>query len=59
MKIKDNEDKILNHSVYIYSNNFNKFSGIIFDERLKWSKLATNHDLNPVKQYAMKIEKKQ
>ena len=35
MKIKDNEDKILNHSVYIYSNNFNKFSGIIVDERLK------------------------
>ena len=55
MKIKDNEDKIPNHSVYICSNNFNKFSGIIFDERLKWPKLATNH----VKQYAIKIEKKQ
>ena len=59
MKIKDNEDKIPNHSVYICSNNFNKFSGIIFDERLKWPKLATKHDLNPVKQYAIKIEKKQ
>ena len=45
MKIKDIEDKIPDHSVYITSNDFNRFSGTIFDERLKGPQLATSHDL--------------
>ena len=52
------EKKISNHNTYITTNDFNKFSGAVFDERLKQTKLATVIDLNNVEQCAIKNEKK-
>ena len=46
--IDDITKKILNHDKYITTNDFNKFSGAIFDERLKQENLVTNNDLNTV-----------
>ena len=46
--IDDIKKKILNHDKYITTNDFNKFSGAIFDERLKQENLVTNNDLNTV-----------
>ena len=37
-KIKDIEHKIIDHSVYITTNTFNKFSDVLFDESLKQQK---------------------
>ena len=52
------EKKISNHNIYIITNDFKKFSGVVFDERLKQTKLATIIDLNNVKQRAIKNEQK-
>ena len=52
------EKKISNHNIYITTNDFNKFSGAVFDERWKQTKLATVIDLNNVEQRAIKNEKK-
>ena len=46
--IKDTEDEIPKHDNYITTYDFNKFSGTIFDERLKRAKLATYDDLDTV-----------
>ena len=46
--IKDIEDEIPKHDNYITTYDFNKFSGTIFDERLKRAKLATYDDLDTV-----------
>ena len=51
------EKKISNHNIYITTNDFNKFSGAVFDERLIQTKLATVIDLNNVQQRAIKNEK--
>ena len=57
VKIKDTGDKIPDHSVYVTTNNFNKFSGTIFDGRLKQAKLATKKDLGTVEQRAIENKK--
>ena len=44
-KIEEIEKKIPNHDQYITINDFSKFSGTIFDERLKEAKLATKTDI--------------
>ena len=49
--------KILNHNKYITNNDFNKFSGAIFDERSKQAKVAAT-DLKNVEQYAIRNEEK-
>ena len=46
------------YSKYITTNEFNKFSSEIFDERLKKAKLASANNLNTVKQHATKNEEK-
>ena len=51
-KIEDITKKVPNHNKYVTNNNFNKFPGAIFDERLKEAKLATNNCLNTVEQRA-------
>ena len=40
-KIGEVENKIPNHSIYIITSNFNKFTSSILDEKLKEAKLAT------------------
>ena len=57
-KIEEIENKIPGHEKYITTNDFNKFLGTIFDERLKQAKLATGNDLNTVVQRAIKNEEK-
>ena len=57
-KIKETEHKIIDHSVYITTNTFNKFSDVLFDESLKQEKLGTNKYLNTVEQHAIKNDKK-
>ena len=57
-KIEDIEKKIPKLNKYITINDFNKFSGEIFDERLKQAKLATNNDVNTVEQCAIRNEEK-
>ena len=57
-KIEEIEKKIPGHEKYITTNDFNKFLGTIFDERLKQAKLATGNDLNTVVQRAIKNEEK-
>ena len=52
------EKKISHHVVYININKFYKFSGELFDERLKQANIATNHGLNDVEQCAIENEKK-
>ena len=49
--------KILNHNKYITNNDFNTFSGAIFDERSKQAKVAAI-DLKNVEQYAIRNEEK-
>ena len=39
-KIKENDDKI--HNKYITTNYFNKFSGAVFDEKIKTIKISNN-----------------
>ena len=46
------------HDKYITTNDFIKFSGAIFDERLKQSKLATSNDFNTVEQHAIRHAEK-
>lgn len=41
IKIGDVENKNIDHAKYITATQFNKFSGEIFDEKLKQTKLAT------------------
>ena len=50
--------KIRDDSKYITADEFNKFSGEIFDERLKQGKLVTTNDLNTFNQLATKNEVK-
>ena len=57
-KIEEIENKIPGHEKYITTNDFNKFLGTIFDERLKQAKLATGNDLNTVVKRAIKNEEK-
>ena len=57
-KIEEIENKIPGHEKYVTTNDFNKFLGTIFDERLKQAKLATGNDLNTVVKRAIKNEKK-
>ena len=57
-KIEEIEKKIPGHEKYITTNDFNKFLGTIFDERLKQAKLATGNDLNTVVKRAIKNEEK-
>ena len=57
-KIEEFENKIPGHEKYITTNDFNKFLGTIFDERLKQAKLATGNDLNTVVKRAIKNEEK-
>ena len=52
------EKKMPGHDRYITTNDFNKLSGVIFDERLKQAKLATTNDLGTVDQGAIKNEEK-
>ena len=42
-KIAEIENKIPGHDKYITTNNFNTFSGAIFDKKLKQAKLAINN----------------
>ena len=44
--------------VYFTPDDFSKLSGTILDERLKQAKLATNKDLNTVKNAQSKMRKK-
>ena len=39
-KIKDIEDKILDNTAYITTNDFNKLSGTVFDEILAATKIS-------------------
>ena len=55
--LEETKRKIPNHDKYITTNDFNKFSGAIFDERLK-TELTTNKALNTVEQCPIKNEKK-
>ena len=48
-KVKKN---IPDDAKYIITNEFNKFVGAIFDEKLKQAKLGTNKDLTDVEQRA-------
>ena len=48
-KLEETKRKIPNHDKYITTNDFNKFSGTIFGERLK-TELTTNKALNTVEQ---------
>ena len=50
------EKKIPNHCKYTVTNDFNKFPGIVFDERLKEAKTATNKDLGTDEQRATENE---
>ena len=56
-KLEETKRKIPNHDKYITTNDFNKFSGTIFGERLK-TELTTNKALNTVEQCPRKNEKK-
>ena len=60
IEIIEIEKRIPDHDKYIPTNDFttNKFSGAIFDARLKQAKLATNIDLNIVKQRTIRNEEK-
>ena len=51
-KILEIEKKIPNHDKYVIANDFNKFSGVMFDEKL----LTIN--LNTVEQCLSKLRKK-
>ena len=42
---EETEKKIRDHDKYITTNDFNKFSGTIFDGKLKYAKLPTKADL--------------
>ena len=55
-KIVKIERKILGQNKYIATNDFNKFLGVIFAERLKQAKSATK--LGTFEQFAIKNEKK-
>ena len=57
-KIIEIEKKIPDHKKYITTNYFNKFSGLIFAERLKQAKLATIIYLCTCEQCAIKNEEK-
>ena len=48
-KIADIAKKIPNHDKYITTNDFSKFSEVIFKERIKQAKLTATNDLNTVK----------
>ena len=37
------EKKISNHNIYIITNDFNKSSGVVFDERFKANKTSDNY----------------
>ena len=50
-KLEDIGNKIPNHNKYITINGFKKFSGAVFYETLKQSKLVT---LNAVEQFALR-----
>ena len=58
VEIKDFEDKIPDHSVYITTNDFNKFSGTKFNEKLKGAKLATHKVHGIIEQYALENNKR-
>ena len=58
IKIEEIEKKLRGHNKYITTNDFNKFSGAMFEERLKQIKLATNNDLNTVQQNAARNKEK-
>ena len=55
-KIVKIERKMLGHNKYITTNDFNKFLGVIFAERLKQAKSATK--IGTFEQFAIKNEKK-
>ena len=55
-KIWDTEKKIPTHNKYITTNECTKFSGMLFDEGLKQTKLATNNDLNTAEQRSIRKE---
>ena len=57
-KIGDIEKRVPDHYKYITTNDFNKFQGAIFDERLKQAELAMRNNLNTVEQHAIQNEKK-
>ena len=42
--INQSQKSILHHDKYIATNDFNKFSGTLFDERSKQAKLSTKAD---------------
>ena len=56
-KIWDIENKIPTHNKYITTNECNIFSGMLFDEGLKQTKLATNNDLNTAEQRSIRNKK--
>ena len=53
-KIQDIAKKTHNHDKYITNNDFNKFSGGIFDERLKQAKLTTYNNINSIERPAIR-----
>ena len=55
-KIGEVEKHILDDVKYYNTDEFNKFSSKIFDEKFKKAKLATINDLKTVKQIATKNE---
>ena len=55
-KIVNIERKILGHNKYVTTNDFNKFLGVIYAERLKQTKSATK--LGTFEQFAIKNKKK-
>ena len=57
-KIAQIRNKISGHDKCINSNNFNKFTGAIFDKRSKQVKSAINNDLNTAEQSSIKNEEK-
>ena len=46
------------HDEYITNNDFNKYSGKIFDERSNHEKLAANMNLDTFEQHGIKNEEK-
>ena len=54
MEIEDSDITKIHHDKYFTANKFIAFSGEIFDERLKHTKLTTNNALSIVEQRSIK-----
>ena len=57
-KFREVQNKFLDHAKYITNAEFNKFSGTIFDAKLRQVNLATNHDLDAILKRAIENKAK-